>query len=378
MFSVNNLAGAWWAVQEAARYCIAMRLRTNLGGPTQTFAALERMLLDIADVLQLDSDQIDGNLSIIGSSGTHLRPMRLLLDFVEALKKNVYNAYEGSAILPPANRHSSMFFGANKKVCEEWFSRICDPMINAGLALQCHDTIQYCTSCLQELRNLLSSALKDKSRAQVSENLHNIRGRYSGDLLKKSLEVWLLELQTLRAKHAGKNYYSALTAGRNEINAIHALARFDEGDFQAAWAFLDLTPKSSCELTLDPKLALQRSDQMLLQALLLLNEGKSVINSAHQDCNPWLKVLRVYRAIAPSSPVTFKLCMNLSSLARKQRNMMIANRLNNYLRDHISSCSDERCHKVLISNLKYEEILLMYAENKYEDAFTNLWSFVHL
>ena len=105
---------------------------------------------------------------------------------------------------------------------------------------------------------------------------------------------------------------------------------------------------------------------------------QSVINSAHQDCNPWLKVLRVYRAIAPSSPVTFKLCMNLSSLARKQRNMMIANRLNNYLRDHISSCSDERCHKVLISNLKYEEILLMYAENKYEDAFTNLWSFVHL
>ena len=184
MFSVNNLAGAWWAVQEAARYCIAMRLRTNLGGPTQTFAALERMLLDIADVLQLDSDQIDGNLSIIGSSGTHLRPMRLLLDFVEALKKNVYNAYEGSAILPPANRQSLMFFGANKKVCEEWFSRICDPMINAGLALQCHDTIQYCTSCLQELRNLLSSALKDKSRAQVSENLHNIRGRYSGDLLK--------------------------------------------------------------------------------------------------------------------------------------------------------------------------------------------------
>lgn len=554
MFSVNNLAGAWWAVQEAARYCIAMRLRTNLGGPTQTFAALERMLLDIAHVLQLDSEQIDGNLSIIGSSGTHLLPMRLLLDFVEALKKNVYNAYEGSAILPPANRQSSMFFRANKKVCEEWFSRICDPMMNAGLALQCHDaTIQYCTLRLQELRNLVSSALKDKTRAQVTENLHNVRARYSGDILNvvrhmalalckchqaealiglqkwvsmtfssllvdehqslnqngilgpfswitglvyqadgqyekaaaqfahllqteeslsmmgsggvqfaiariiesytavsdwKSLEVWLLELQTLRAKHVGKNYSGALTAAGNEMNAIHALARFDEGDFQAAWAFLDLTPKSSCELTLDPKLALQRSDQMLLQAFLLLNEGKvdkvppelqkakamldeissalpldglseaaahatqlhcifafeesqklrgnqakykqhqsilssyiqsmqTLINSAHQDCNPWLKVLRVYRAIAASSPVTFKLCMNLSSLARKQRNMMMANRLNNYLRDHIFSCSDEGCHKLLLSNLKYEEILLMYAENKYEDAFTNLWSFVH-
>ena len=100
-----------------------------------------------------------------------------------------------------------------------------------------------------------------------------------------------MELQTLRAKHAGKNYYSALTAGRNEINAIHALARFDEGDFQAAWAFLDLTPKSSCELTLDPKLALQRSDQMLLQALLLLNEGKvgKVPLELHKLRQSWMK-----------------------------------------------------------------------------------------
>lgn len=554
IFSVNNLAGAWWAVHEAARYCIAVRLRTNLGGPTQTFAALERMLLDIAHVLQLDSEQIDGNLSIIGSSGTHLLPMRLLLDFVEALKKNVYNAYEGSAVLPPANRQSSLFFRANKKVCEEWFSRICEPMMNAGLALQCHDaTIQYCTLRLQELRNLVSSALKEKSRAQVAENPHNIRGRYSADILRvlhhmalalckshesealiglqkwismtfssllvdehqslnhtgvlgpfswitglvyqaegqyekaaahfahllqneeslssmgsdgvqfaiariienytavadwKSLESWLLELQTLRAKHAGKSYSGALTTAGNEINAIHSLARFDEGDFQAAWAFLDLTPKSSSELTLDPKLALQRSDQMLLQALLLLTEGKvdrvphelqkakamldeissalpldglseaaahatqlhcifafeegqkfkfnqvkceqyqsilssyvqsmqTVINSVHQDCNPWLKVLRVYRTIFPSSLVTLKLYMNLSSLARKQRNLMLANRLNNYLRDHILSCTEERYRELLISNLKYEEILLMYAENKYEDAFANLWSFVH-
>ncbi|KAL5855729.1 hypothetical protein ACOSQ4_005531 [Xanthoceras sorbifolium] len=553
IFSVNNLAGAWWAIQEAARFCIAMRLRTNLGGPTQTFAALERMLLDIAHVLQLDSEQIDGNLSIIGSSGTHLLPMRLLLDFVEALKKNVYNAYEGSAVLPPATRQSSLFFRSNKKVCEEWFSRICEPMMNAGLALQCHDaTIQYCTLRLQELRNLVASALKDKSRSQAAENLHNLRARYSGDILRvvqhmalalckchesealiglqkwvsmtfssllvdehqscsqsgilgpfswitglvyqaegqyekaaahfahllqneeslssmgshgvqfaiariiesynavsdwKSLEFWLSELQTLRAKHAGKSYSGALTTAGNEINAIHALARFDEGDFQAAWAYLDLTPKGSSELTLDPKLAVQRSDQMILQALLHLVEGKvdkvplelqkakamldeilsalpldglseaavhstqlhcifafeecqrlkgnqskfeqchpiltsyiqsmqTVMNSFHQDCNPWLKVLRVYQTIFPTSLVTLKLCMNLSSLARKQKNVMSANRLNIYLRNHISSCCEEKYHEFLISNLQLEEILLMYAQNKFEDAFANLWTFV--
>lgn len=551
--SVNNLAGAWWAIHEAARYCIATRLRTNLGGPTQTFAALERMLLDISHVLRLDTEQNDGNLNIIGSSGAHFLPMRLLFDFVEALKKNVYNAYEGSAFLPCAPRQSSLFFRANKKVCEEWFSRICEPMMNAGLALQCHDaTIHYCTLRLQELRNLVLSTTKDKSRAQVAEFLHNIRGRFSGDILRvlrhmalalckshesealfglqkwasmtfsslfveenqslnhseilgpfswitglvyqaegqyekaaahfthslqteeslnsmgsdgvqfaiarfiesftavsdwKSLESWLLELQNLRAKHAGKSYSGALTTAGNEINAIHALACFDEGDFQAAWAFLDLTPKSSSELTLDPKLALQRSEQMLLQAMLLQNEGKvdnvsqeiqkarsmleetlsvlpldgvaeaaahaaqlhcifafeegykhkdsqdnpkqlqsilssyvqsvqSPINSIHQDCNPWLKILRVYRTILPTSPVTLQLCMNLFSLARKQGNLLLANRLHKYLRDHVFSCSEGRYRDFLILNMQYEGILLKHAESNFEDAFTNLWSFI--
>lgn len=551
--SVDNLAGAWWAIHEAARYCIATRLRTNLGGPTQTFAALERMLLDIAHVLQLDIEQNDGNLSIIGSSGAHLLPMRLLLDFVEALKKNVYNAYEGSAILPSASRPSSLFFRANKKVCEEWFSRICEPMMNAGLALQCHDaTIHYCTVRLQELKSVLSSSLKDKSRAQASENLHSIRDRLFGDILRvlqhialalcrshepkaliglhqwasmtfssllmdenqspshngisgpfawitglayqaegqyekaaahfthllqneeslssmgsdgvqfaisriiesytavsdwKSLESWLSDLQQLRSRHAGKSYSGALTTAGNEINAIHALACFDEGDCQAAWSYLDLTPKSSSELTLDPKLALQRSEQMLLQAMLFLHEGKvekvpqetwkaklmleemlsvlpldglaeaapfatqlhcifvvegghnlkdnhakskehhsilssyvesiqSLINRVHQDCNPWLKLLRIYRTNCPTSPVTLKLSMSLTSLARKQGNLMLATRLNNYLREHALNCSEERNSSFLLSKLQYEDFMLLHAQNKFEDAFANLWSFV--
>ncbi|KAK6131917.1 hypothetical protein DH2020_034354 [Rehmannia glutinosa] len=549
--SVNRLAGAWWAIHEAARFCITTRLRTNLGGPTQTFAALERMLLDISHVLQLETEQNDGNLNIIGSYA-HLLPMRLLLEFVEALKKNVYNAYEGSIILPHASRTSSLFFRANKKVCEEWFSQISEPMMDAGLALQCHDaTIHYCTIRLQDISNIVASALTDKSRIQVSENLQNIRGRYAGDILRiiqnlalalcknhepealvglqkwatmafsslfadtnqgpsdnknwgpfslitglvyqaggqhekaaahfihllqteesltsmgsdgvqfaiariiesytsildwKSLESWLLELQTIRAKYVGKSYSGALTTAGNEINSIQALARFDEDDFQAAWSYLDLTPKSSNELTLDPKLALQRSEQMLLQGMLLHNEGKvekvpyelqkaklmleetfSVLpldglveaaphvnqlycisafeegiklgdsqgksfqsllsayirtmqfpcNQVHQDCSMWLKVLRVCRNTLPTSPVTLELCKNLVILARKQMNLMLAARLNNYLKDHASSCSDKFFRDYFISSVEYEDILLMRVKNKFEDALKNLWSFVH-
>ncbi|KAJ0981772.1 hypothetical protein J5N97_010027 [Dioscorea zingiberensis] len=381
---VNILASVWWSIHEAARQCVTLRLRTNFGGPTQTFAVLERMLLDIPNILLQDTEQIEGNFSL-GSSSVHLLPMRLLLDFVEALKKEVYNAYEGSSVLPSSTRQSSLFFRANKKVCEEWFSRMCDPMMNAGIALDCHDaTFHYCVLRLQDLRNLVASTMKDKARGTpASENIHTLRSRLAGDVLKvlrhvalalcrshepealaglkkwvvtafptlfmeetqvgpersggmglfswmtgliyqaqgqyekaaahfshllqsedalsymgadgiqfviarviesysslsdwRSLNIWLTELQTLRSTHAGKDYSGALTAAGNEINAIHALACFDEGDIQAAWGYLDLTPKSSCELSLDPRISLERSEQMLLRSMLQRNEKPDMV-----------------------------------------------------------------------------------------------------
>ncbi|KAL4581244.1 hypothetical protein LXL04_017454 [Taraxacum kok-saghyz] len=542
--SVNLIAGVWWAIHEATRYCITTRLRTNLGGPSQTFAALERMLLDVPHVLQANTDQSDASLNLLGSSYSyaHLLPLRLLLDFVESLKKNVYNAYDGSTVLPSPSRQSFVFFKANKKVCEEWFSRICEPMMNAGLALQCHDaTIHYCGLRLQELKSLLASSLKEKSRTQVMENLHSIKSRFLGDVLRvlrvmtlslcknhevedliglqkwvssaffplffeenqslngigslswitglvyqaqgqyekaaahfthllqteeslasmgsegvqfaitriiesynavsdwKSLESWLSELQLLRSKHAGKSYSGALTMAGNELNYVHALAHFDDGDYTSAWGCLDLTPKSSNELALDPKVALQRSEQMLLQAMLFNTEGKvekvenelqkakSMLNETftilpldglteaaehvhqlhcvsafeesckisstqedilssyiqeirfpshhiYQDCKPWMKILRVYRTVCSTSPVTLNLSLNLLHLARKQNNLMLANRLNEYLNK--CQLSEEISHKSIFSSLQYENILLMHAENKLEEAYTGLWSLV--
>lgn len=544
----NNLAGAWWAVHEAARFCVSTRLRTNFGGPTQTFAVLERMLLDITTVLQVDSEQ-----NVVGSSGAHLLPMRLLLDFVEALKKNVYNAYEGTAVLSSAPQQSVLFFRANRKVCEEWFSRISEPMMNAGVSLQSHNaTVEYCTLRLEELKGRATLVKKEKYKVQASDNLHNtgaqITSDISGILRKlslalsqnhdthallgvskwvsmnlsplvaeesdsqklsgelalfpwitgliyqsdgryekaaayfahlleeedclssmgsddihfvieriiesyaalsdwKSLDSWLSELQALRARHAGKSFSGSLTAAGNEMNAIRALARFDEGDIQGAWACLDLTPKTSAEPSLNPKLALQRSEQMLLQAMLFQAEGntqkvshtlqkarsmldetsialsfdglsetapyatqlhclyafeeshqmrdsepkqkhnnlmlsscvwsmQSMINRIHRDCSPWLKVLRTYRTISPTAWVTLKLCMDLFGFARKQGNFLLANHLKVYLNDHVSSCDEVKLRDFLISDLQYQGALLMYKENKVQDAVVDLWSFV--
>ncbi|TVU45150.1 hypothetical protein EJB05_04625, partial [Eragrostis curvula] len=374
MYSVNNLAAVWWGIHEAARHCINLRLRTHLGGPTQTFAALERMLLDVTNVLTPEAKE--GEVRHIGPSDVCLLPMRLLLDFVEALKKYAYNAYEGSFVLAPPPKASAMFFRANKRVCEEWFSRICDPMLNAGLAMQCSDAVvHYCSLRLLDLRNLGASSLRGNSQmGGTTENHHAFRERLEADVLKvlrhaslalcrchetdaliglqkwaastfytffeqgsqlmrvvsdsskhfswmsglifqsqgqyekaaahyshllqseealasmksdgiqyiierviecytslsdwKCLESWLAELQVLRAVHAGKPYSGALTSAGNELNAIHAMACFDEGDFHSAWGYLDLTPKSSSELSLDPKVALERSEVMLLRAML--------------------------------------------------------------------------------------------------------------
>ncbi|KAI4342363.1 hypothetical protein MLD38_027001 [Melastoma candidum] len=550
--SVNVLAGLWWAVNEAARYCIGTRLRTNLGGPSQTFAALERMLLDVAHLLTLDVEQIDGSLNVTNPSGAHLLPMRLLLDFVEALKKNVYNAYEGTVVFPSVSRQSSLFFRANKKVCEEWFSRICEPMMNAGMALnsQCA-TIQYCSLRLHEIKSAYTLTLKEKAGSLPSENTRNSKARLSGDMLRvlrqmalalcrcqepealvglqswassafssvfidesrymndgvdmgplawfpglvfqargqyekatayfinllqtdsinsmdsdgmqfvidriiesysalsdwKGLESWLLELQILRMKHAGKSFIGALTTAGNEMNSIHALAHFDEGDFKGSWGCLNLTPKSSSNLSLVPRIAVQRSEQMLLQAMLLHEEGKvdkvhadlqkakemleevltvlpldgltdasSYATQLHciwmmehancskdnpnecrppcsilstyvqpmqhpiiitpQDCRPWLKILRVYKTISPVSPVTLNLCISMLSLARKHDNINLAKRLQVYLSDHVPRCSEGSLCDSLSLKLEYEGILLMYAENKYEDALNNLWLFL--
>lgn len=113
----NNVTAAWWAVQEASRYCVTVRLRTHLGGPTQTFAALERMLLDVPQLCQTNGvprEGVLGNKALFPSA--QFLAMRLLLEFVEDLKKEIFNAYEGALVMPCAPTSSTLFFRANRKV----------------------------------------------------------------------------------------------------------------------------------------------------------------------------------------------------------------------------------------------------------------------
>ncbi|CAM6124730.1 unnamed protein product [Calypogeia fissa] len=367
----NNLAAAWWAIQIGAQHLVTVRLRTHLGGPTQTFAVLERMLVDAALMFETDSGQRE-SASTVSSTAVQLLPMRLLLEFMESLEKNIYNAYEGSVVLPDAPPASAPFFRANRKVCEEWFVRIRDALLNLSAAIQCHSgTFHHASLRLQDLSVATASALRESTRPQLSDAQPSLKLKLQQDAYRvlrysslalcrahkvdvlpglqawamanfgavlgedsnisqkvvgplswmtglgfqaegqyeravahyshllqseealgamgadgvqftiarmiesyvalsdwEALDSWLQDLQLLRAKHAGKSYSGALTTAGNDMNAIHALARFDACDVSGAWGYLDLTPQSSNELTADPRQALPRSEQMLLQAML--------------------------------------------------------------------------------------------------------------
>ncbi|KAH7438500.1 hypothetical protein KP509_04G017600 [Ceratopteris richardii] len=533
----NNLACAWWAIQEAAWHCVVVRLRTHLGGPTQTFGVLERMLLDVVQSLQADNTQREAGT---GAPSIQLLPMRLLLEFVDALKKNIHNASEGSLILPNPSPASIQFFHANKKVCEEWFSRICEALMNASLAIQCHAaTYHHAMLRLYDLRSGGASAIRELQRPQIIDStlkskanqnvlktlrvaslalcrahepsmisglqiwasssfgslllgdmlpVQNVvesfgwmdgmtlqaQGQYeraavtftkmlrSDDALNalgadgvqfliartiecyvaladwEALESWLQELHTLRAQHAGKAYAGALTAAGLDMNSIHALACFDTGDIQGAWAHLDLTPQTSGDLTPDPHQALQRSEQMLLQAMLrseggtetdvclkeaekarlMLDEALLVsgfdglkqvgpllmqlhcikafevkchtanvikdnslccsgflnalehiglpVDANIQDCLPWIKLLRTYRAVIPDHKVTTQLHWQVLRIARKHNNFELCQRLLKQSSMQFDTDGDRFL-------LDYERILVQSSEESIDSVMPALW-----
>ncbi|KDO22731.1 hypothetical protein SPRG_22295 [Saprolegnia parasitica CBS 223.65] len=86
-----------WA---AATWCVEARLRTHYGNAGQTFAALERLLVQRS-----------------GVAG------RLLVEFVHALELAILHAcHPRRHILMDAKAHA--FYATNRKVCEDWLLRI--------------------------------------------------------------------------------------------------------------------------------------------------------------------------------------------------------------------------------------------------------------
>ncbi|KAF9910745.1 hypothetical protein BX616_010795, partial [Lobosporangium transversale] len=105
----------YWSMWETARYCVLSRLRTPFGGPQQTLDALEKQLNSL---LQFDRKDTTATAKLV--------KLRDFLTFIDRLELQIHNAHHGTAlgVIPLTPKPSIVFVRANKKMWDEWFSRI--------------------------------------------------------------------------------------------------------------------------------------------------------------------------------------------------------------------------------------------------------------
>ena len=79
--------------------------------------------------------------------------VRILLGFMEALEKAIYNASDGNAFgIPPAEKPARTFFRLNAPTCSEWFNRNRTAINLIGLhSMELEMVIRYSESVLKDL-----------------------------------------------------------------------------------------------------------------------------------------------------------------------------------------------------------------------------------
>uniref|UniRef100_A0A182YCU6 non-specific serine/threonine protein kinase n=1 Tax=Anopheles stephensi TaxID=30069 RepID=A0A182YCU6_ANOST len=139
-----------WAQWEAAQLCVNHKLRTPFGKPQSTFLRIESIVKQCARILAL-TDKFP--VRDIRTSIVNQRHARILLGFLEALEKSIYNAAEGTAYaLPAPEKPARTFFRLNQQTCAEWFTRIRTAV--DLVALHCMEpemVIRYSEAVLREL-----------------------------------------------------------------------------------------------------------------------------------------------------------------------------------------------------------------------------------
>ena len=125
-------AAAWYAVQEAAKHCTSVRMKTHLGNPSQTFAALERRLQDMLSKLTAAASEPPSVVTSTVASAPQLysvpaarstsdapllEPTWMLLEMMHALEKNMYSAYAGCCLRSAGHGNTVItFYRSNRKV----------------------------------------------------------------------------------------------------------------------------------------------------------------------------------------------------------------------------------------------------------------------
>ena len=127
--SINDDAAMWWAVQETARQCVSARLRTHYGNASETLSFIEQSL---REVRHTKTPTVAGAKNVPRKNALSMTGTWLLLEFVQALERQMYNAYEGTLSLPPPGKSAASFFRLNKQICVDWLRRIKEASLGAA------------------------------------------------------------------------------------------------------------------------------------------------------------------------------------------------------------------------------------------------------
>ena len=127
--SINDDAAMWWAVQETARQCVSARLRTHYGNASETLSFIEQSL---REVRHTKTPTVAGAKNVPRTNAHSMTGTWLLLEFVQALERQMYNAYEGTLSLPPPGKSAASFFRLNKQICVDWLRRIKEASLGAA------------------------------------------------------------------------------------------------------------------------------------------------------------------------------------------------------------------------------------------------------
>lgn len=110
-----------WIQLEAAQYCVNNKLKTAVGKPQETFLAIESIIKEDYRILALKEKSTVRNIKTLIANQ---KQARILLGFMEALEKSIYNAAEGTAFsIPAIEKPARNFFRVNSPTCNEWFNR---------------------------------------------------------------------------------------------------------------------------------------------------------------------------------------------------------------------------------------------------------------
>lgn len=116
-----------WALSELAHTCVALKLRTPLGKPQETFTKIETAVKCIARDTSSTESKYEGTNQhkLVDVIVAEQKRARWVTEFMMYLEKYIYNAVEGTAtVLPAVGKPVKTFFHTNRSTCREWLNRV--------------------------------------------------------------------------------------------------------------------------------------------------------------------------------------------------------------------------------------------------------------